>query len=74
MARAFRIDPWARMIEAMSPSTINEKYSEGPKVSATRANTGANAATINVATEPATKEPMAEIARAAPARPCFAIW
>ena len=54
-------------------STISRKYSGGPRRTACSATTGAKKVTTTVAMEPATKEPMAAVASAAPARPCLAI-
>ena len=57
----------------MKARTINEKYSAGPKASAKLTTTGARKATPAVPMVPATKEPIAEVARAAPPRPERAI-
>ncbi len=54
-------------------STISEKYSAGPKASAKPTTTGARKATPSVPIVPATKEPIAEVASAAPPRPDRAI-
>ena len=51
--------------EATSPSTINEKYSGGPNASATLESGVANIAISNVAIDPATNEPTAEVVSAA---------
>ena len=52
---------------------ISAKYSAGPNLSATSTTTGASSVTRIVAIVPATKEPMAQVASAGPARPFFAI-
>lgn len=57
----------------MKASTISEKYSAGPKASANLTTTGARKATPIVPIVPATNEPIAEVARAAPPRPERAI-
>ncbi len=53
--------------------TISMKYSGGPRRTANSATTGANIVTITVPMVPATKEPIAAVASAAPARPLLAI-
>ena len=73
MQMALSSDPCASTTEATSPSTINEKYSGGPNASATLDSGVANIAISNVAIDPATKEPTAEVVSAAPARPLRAI-
>ena len=60
-------------IEAANPITISEKYSAGPNLSAMFAIGGPNAAITSVATVPAKKDPIADAANAAPARPFRAI-
>jgi hypothetical protein len=67
-------EPWACTVAATSPSTISEKYSAGPNLSATSASGGAATAMSSVATQPAKNEPMAQVASAGPARPWRAIW
>jgi hypothetical protein len=74
MARALVVEPLARAMEAMSPSTTRATYSAGPKASAASAKGGANSATITVATVPAKNDPSAAVARAGPARPWRASW
>ncbi|MNF82542.1 hypothetical protein D3C84_648500 [compost metagenome] len=54
-------------------STRIAKYSAGPKFSASLATTGANRVSSTVAMVPATKEPIAAVASAGPARPLRAI-
>ncbi len=56
------------------PSTIRAKFSGGPKRMATVAIVGAKNVITITPSVPATKEPIAAIPSAAPARPCFAIW
>ena len=46
--------------------TIRAKYSAGPNFSATSITRGASIVTKTVAMVPATKEPMADVARAGP--------
>ena len=74
MAIALRSDPCARTVAPTRPNTISEKYSAGPNFSATSASGGANIAKATVPTQPAKKEPIAEVASAGPARPWRAIW
>ena len=74
MAIAFGTEPLASTTANTRPSTISEKYSAGPNISATAVSGAPSAATSTVATEPAKNEPIAAIASAGPARPCFAIW
>ncbi len=52
---------------------MREKYSAGPKDSATAESAGPEAATSSVPTVPPRKEAMAAVASAAPARPFWAI-
>ena len=59
IASAFSTEPWASATEQTRPSTISEKYSGGPNLSATPASGGANTAITTVATVPAKKEPSA---------------
>jgi hypothetical protein len=74
IAIALMSEPWASTVAATRPSTISEKYSAGPNLSATSASGGAATAMISVATQPAKNEPTAAVARAGPARPWRAIW
>ncbi len=67
-----RDDP-SRAVMAVKASTIRATYSAGPKLRATSAITGARKVNPNVAMVPATKEPMAAVARAAAPRPRLAI-
>ena len=60
-------------LTVVKASTISMKYSGGPRRTAKSATTGANRVTMTVAMVPATNEPMAEVASAAPARPLLAI-
>ena len=60
-------------LTVVKASSISRKYSGGPSVTAKSATTGANSVTSTVAMVPATKEPMAAVASAAPARPLLAI-
>ena len=74
MVKALSSEPLASATEATRPSTISEKYSAGPNLSATSASGGAASTSRNVATVPAKKEPSAAVASAGPARPWRAIW
>ena len=60
-------------LTVVKASTISMKYSGGPSLTANSATTGANSVTSTVAMVPATKEPIAAVASAAPARPLLAI-
>ncbi len=60
-------------LTVVKASTISMKYSGGPSLTANSATKGANSVTTTVAMVPATNEPMAEVASAAPARPLLAI-
>ena len=60
-------------LTVVKASNISMKYSGGPSNTAYLATMGANKVTKTVAIVPATKLPMAEVARAAPARPLLAI-
>ena len=51
-------EPLASTTAAIRPSTISEKYSAGPNLSATSASGGAKAATMSVANVPAMNDPM----------------
>ena len=74
MPIALTSEPLASTTAAIRPSTISEKYSAGPNLSATSASGGAKAATTIVANVPAMNEPRAAMASAVPARPLRAIW
>ena len=60
-------------LTVVNANSINMKYSGGPSFTAWSATNGANSVTITVAIVPATNEPIAEVAKAAPARPFLAI-
>ena len=60
-------------LTVVKASTMSMKYSGGPSRTAYSATIGANTVTSTVAMVPATKEPMAAVAKAAPARPFLAI-
>jgi len=74
MATALITEPCASTTAAIKPSTIKEKYSGAPNDWPTLASGGANSAISKVDTQPAKNEPSAATAKAAPARPCRAIW
>ena len=74
MPMALSSEPRARTTEQTRPSTMREKYSAGPNLRATLARGGANRTMTKVVKVPAKNEPMAEVARATPARPWSAIW
>ncbi len=63
----------ARDVTTVSPATIREKNSGGPKFRAIWATQGPKIMSMRVAKVPATNEPMAAAARAGPPRPFFAI-
>ena len=73
MAMARRIEPRASTTAKTRPMIISEKYSAGPKISASRVSGAPSAAMIRVATDPAKKEPIAAMPSATPARPWRAI-
>ena len=60
-------------LTVVKASTISMKYSGGPRRTAYSATRGAKKVTSTVAIVPATNEPMAAVASAAPARPLLAI-
>ena len=66
--------PCASTAAATRPSTMSEKYSGGPNLSAISASGGPKSAISSVPTQPAKNEPMAAMPSAGPARPCRAIW
>src|SRR5229473_7859111 len=74
MASALRSEPLASTTAKHRPSVISEKYSAGPNNSATEVSGPPSAATSTVDTQPAKNDPIAAMASAGPARPCFAIW
>jgi hypothetical protein len=73
IASALTVEPRVSVVDAMRPSTTNEKKSAEPNSSAKLASTGANSTTTSVPTVPATNEPIAAAARAAPALPSRAM-
>ena len=74
IASDFAMSPWASTAAATRPISISEKYSAELNLSANSASGGAKSAINKVQTVPAKNEPIAAIARAAPARPWRAIW
>ena len=74
IAIALRSEPLASTTAPMRPSTMSEKYSAGPNLSASSDRGTATLAISIVATVPAKNDPRAAIARAAPACPLRAIW
>ena len=74
MPIAFKSEPDANTTAPINPNTIKEKYSAGPNLKATSANGAAKPAKINVATQPAKKEPIPAVKSATPPRPRRAIW
>ena len=60
-------------LTVQNASIISMKYSGGPSLTACSAIKGDANVTTTVAIVPATNEPMADVARAAPARPFLAI-
>jgi hypothetical protein len=67
IAIAFTSDPCASTTAPIRPSTISEKYSAGPNLSASADSGSDTAATRIVAHVPAKNDPSAAIASAAPA-------
>ena len=74
IAMALTSEPLASTTAPMRPSTISEKYSAGPNLSASSDSGTDTAATRICATVPAKNEPSAATASAAPACPLRAIW
>ena len=74
IAIAFSTEPFANTTAKIRPSTISEKYSAGPNASASFVSGAPSTAIKTVATQPAKNDPIAAMASAGPARPCFAIW
>ena len=70
--RPLRRARWERLITRLSPMNMRAKYSGGPKASATLASAGAKNVSPSRLSVPATKEEIAAIPRAGPARPCLA--
>ena len=66
-------EPCASTAAAISAMHISEKYSGAPNLSAISARGGPSSAIRIVPTVPAKNEPIAAMASAGPARPCFAI-
>ncbi len=62
-----------RVTAINSPRSARENFSGGPKLSANSAMGGAKRVSPTTATVPATKDPMAAIPNAGPARPFWAI-
>ena len=60
-------------LTVVNANSIKQKYSGGPSFTAYSATSGANRVTTTVAILPATNEPIAAVASAAPARPLLAI-
>ena len=67
------IESPANMITSSSANTISAEYSGGPKLTATSAASGARKVSPITPRVPATKEAIAAIPSALPARPCLAI-
>ena len=74
MAMALTTEPWASATDITRPTIISEQYSAEPNFSAIAVSGGAKSAISTVAIVPATKEPIAAVASATPARPLRAIW
>ena len=72
MPIALSSEPCASTTDATSPSTISEKYSAGPNLSARLARAARRARSRGWRV-PATNDPMAAVASATPARPCRAM-
>jgi len=71
--RDLTIEPPVTLLRTTNPQTIREKYSAGPNARAASARGGARKTIPKIARVPAMKEPMAHMARAAPALPFWAI-
>ena len=67
------IESPASMITSSSANTISAEYSGGPKLTATSAARGARNVSPMTPRVPATKDAIAAIPSALPARPCLAI-
>ena len=67
-------EPCDRAIVSTMPNVARAKYSGAPNAVASCSTAGDRVASASVAMQPAVNEPIAEMASAAPARPCFAIW
>ena len=67
------IESPANMITSRSANTISAEYSGGPKFTATSAASGARKVSPITPRVPATKDAIAAIPSALPARPCLAI-
>ena len=74
IAIAFNTLPFASTTAKIRPRIISEKYSAGPKASASLVRGAPSTAISTVAAQPAMNEPIAAMASAGPARPCLAIW
>ena len=74
IAIALISEPCASTTAPIRPSTISEKYSAGPNLSASSDSGIETAAMKTVATQPAKNEARAAVASAAPASPLRAIW
>ena len=74
LARPRAADAPSTADTVVNASTMTAKYSAGPNLSAKSTMIGAMTVRRIVAMVPATKEPMAEVASAGPARPRLAIW
>ncbi|MNG00883.1 hypothetical protein D3C84_838390 [compost metagenome] len=72
-AKPRNIDAPSTADTVVNDSTRIAKYSAGPNFSASFATMGANKVSRTVATVPATKDPMAAVAKAGPARPLRAM-
>ncbi len=68
-----RLDRPRTVVTMTKASTIKAKYSAGPKLSAIRTISGAVTLRARVPSVPATNDPMAAVASAAPPRPLRAI-
>jgi biotin synthase-related radical SAM superfamily protein len=64
----------AKLMIVARPRIITASISGGPKSRAKAANGGARVTSRPSEMIAATNEPIAEMASAAPARPCLAIW
>jgi hypothetical protein len=74
MVKDFSRERPLRLESRTTPRSVSPKYSAGPNSSAALATSGAKSWRATTLIVPATNDPMAATARAAPARPFRAIW
>ena len=74
LSQPFNLDSPSIVVTITKASTISAKYSADPNASASFTINGAVRLSASVASVPATNDPIAAVASAAPARPLRAIW